>query len=87
MTLFFSPLALRSAVRIEGSFAEPDVSLETGALAARALAGVSLGAVLTPLAALLALVDLGDEEKAVCQKAVERLRSAKPGAKPPTRER
>jgi uncharacterized protein involved in outer membrane biogenesis len=84
----FSPLALRSPVRIAGTFAEPDVGLETGALAARALAGVALGALITPLAGLLALVDLGDEEKAVCQTAVERLRSVKPGsAKPPARKR
>lgn len=83
----FSPLALRTPVRIEGSFAEPDVALETRALGLRALAGVALAAVVTPLAGLLALVDLGEEEKAVCQKAVERLRSAAPAAKPPARKR
>nr|MBA2722914.1 AsmA family protein [Methylibium sp.] len=83
----FSPLALRAPVRVEGSFADPKVGLETKALGLRALAGVALATVVTPLAGLLALVDLGEEEKAVCQKAVERLRSAAPPAKPPPRKR
>lgn len=79
----FSPLALRSPVTIGGSFAEPDVGLESGALAGRALAGAALAAVVTPLAGLLALVDLGEKEKAVCLQAVQQMRSVAPERKRP----
>lgn len=70
-----SPLALRSPVRVEGSFADPDVILDPVSIGTRAAAAAALAAV-TPVAALLALVDLGDPEKAVCRQALDRLRNA-----------
>lgn len=69
-----SPLALRSPVRVEGSFADPDVILDPVSIGGRAAAAAALAA-LTPAAALLALIDLGDPEKAVCRQALERMES------------
>lgn len=75
-----SPLTLRSPVRVEGSFADPQVVLDPASIGSRVAAAAAL-AVVTPVAALLALVDLGDDEKAVCQQAVARM-SAKPAGPP-----
>lgn len=58
-----SPLALRSPLRVRGSFADPQVSLEKGAIGGKLVASVLLG-LLNPLAALLPLVDLGNAEEA-----------------------
>ena len=58
-----SPLTLRSPLRVSGSFAEPRVSLETGAIGGKIAASVLLG-LLNPLAALLPLIDLGNAEEA-----------------------
>lgn len=69
-----SPLALRSPVRVEGTFADPDVILDPVSIGTRAAAAAALAAV-TPAAALLALIDLGDPEKAVCRQALERMES------------
>lgn len=78
-----SPLTLRSPVRVEGSFADPQVLLDPASIGSRIAAAAAL-AVVTPAAALLALVDLGDDEKAVCQQALARM-SAKPPAAAPRR--
>jgi uncharacterized protein involved in outer membrane biogenesis len=81
----FSPLALRSPVRIEGTFGKPEVQLDRTAIGLRAAAAAALAAV-TPLAGLLAFIDFGEEEKAVCADAVRRLQSvagSAPGAKNP----
>jgi len=75
-----SPLALRSPVRVEGSFADPQVLLDPASIGSRVAAAAAL-AVVTPVAALLALIDLGDAEKAVCQQALARM-SAKPAPAP-----
>ena len=68
-----SPIALRSPVRVEGSFADPDVLLDPVSIGSRVAAAAAL-AVVTPAAALLALIDLGDTEKAVCRQALGRMR-------------
>ncbi len=70
-----SPLALRSPVRVEGTFADPEVILDPVSIGSRVAAAAALAAV-APAAALLALIDLGDSEKAVCRDAIERLRGA-----------
>lgn len=72
----FSPLTLRTPLRIKGSFAQPSVSLEKQALGLK-LAGVVLLALVNPLAALLPLIDTGDAEKAQrgasgCQRLAQR---------------
>ncbi|MBT9492908.1 MAG: AsmA family protein [Paucibacter sp.] len=59
----FSPLTLRSPVHLQGSFAEPEVTLEKGKLGIK-LAGAVLLGLLNPVAALLPLLDLGDLEAA-----------------------
>ncbi|MFT7775504.1 AsmA family protein [Roseateles sp.] len=55
----FSPLTLRSPVRVQGRLGEPRVALEGRALGGKAIAAIALGA-LTPPAALLAFVDPGE---------------------------
>lgn len=59
----FSPLALRTPVRVHGSFADPEVSLEVAPLGRKLTASLLL-ALLNPLAALIPLIDLGDAEAA-----------------------
>jgi hypothetical protein len=56
----FSPLSLRSPLRVEGTFAAPRVQLERGALLGR-LGPAALLALVTPLAGLLPLLDTGTD--------------------------
>lgn len=58
-----SPLALRAPLRVGGSFASPQVSVEKGALGGK-LALAALLALVNPVAAVLPLIDLGDAEEA-----------------------
>ena len=55
----FSPLALRTPLRLRGTLADPQVSLETGRLVGR-LGLAALLALINPLAGLLPLLDPGD---------------------------
>jgi uncharacterized protein involved in outer membrane biogenesis len=80
----FSPMTLRSPLLIEGTFSNPDVRLDKTAIGTRLVAAAALAAV-TPVAALLALIDLGDDEKTVCQNAFERVRRSSPN--PPSEPR
>jgi AsmA family protein len=59
----FSPLAVRTPVRVRGTFANPGVSLDPSRLAPRAGVAVAL-AFINPLAALIPFIDLGDSEEA-----------------------
>jgi uncharacterized protein involved in outer membrane biogenesis len=59
----FSPLALRTPIRVGGTFSQPDVSLEKGPLGLKAAGAVLLG-LINPFAALIPLIDLGDSDKA-----------------------
>ena len=61
-----SLIALRGPIRIGGTFKDPKVRPEAGPLAARAGVAVALGALLTPLASLLALVDTGGAKDSNC---------------------
>lgn len=67
-----SPLTLRSPLFIEGTFANPEVRLDTSSIGARLAASAALAAA-APIAALLALFDLGEPEKEVCQEAFQRV--------------
>lgn len=58
-----SPLALRTPLRVTGTLAHPQVGIDGGRLAPRALAAVALGLLAGP-AALLPFVDLGDKTQA-----------------------
>lgn len=74
----FSPLTLRAPLRVSGSFADPQLSLQMQPLGLK-LAASALLAFVHPLAALVPLVDLGDAEQAQdeaagCQALWERAR-------------
>ncbi len=56
----FSPLTLRSPIDVGGSFADPAVSVDRTRIAGTVIASVVLGAVVTPIAALLPLLDFGE---------------------------
>lgn len=55
----FSPLTLRTPLLVRGTFAKPEVSLEKGRLAGKLGTALLLGLV-SPLAALIPLIDPGD---------------------------
>ncbi|HEY9029440.1 MAG TPA: AsmA family protein, partial [Burkholderiaceae bacterium] len=77
----FSPLALRTPVRVTGTFDDPHIRPEVKPLATRAGAAVALSLV-NPLAALLALVDFKQQERDVCTAAVSHVQgAAKAGVK------
>ena len=59
----FSPLTLRTPVHVRGPLNAPQVSLEKGPLARR-LGAAALLALVTPIAALLPLIDTGDRDGA-----------------------
>lgn len=72
----FSPLALRTPLRVRGSLAQPQVSLEKTAVGGR-VAGALLLGLIQPLAALLPLLDPGSAEAAArggneCRKLIQR---------------
>jgi uncharacterized protein involved in outer membrane biogenesis len=77
----FSPLALRSPVLVRGSFAHPRVSLEAAPVA-RKLAGSMLLGLVTPLAALIPLIDTGDGKPQVASECRDLLARLNAGAKP-----
>lgn len=58
----FSPLSLRAPVTLTGSFAAPQLGIDSRKLAGRVLGALVLGAVVGPVAALLPLADTGDNE-------------------------
>ena len=72
----FSIFAGQSPIGVGGWFAAPVVHPVSKQLLARAGASVALGLVATPLASILAFVDLGDAKNSNCA-AVEEARTAK----------
>lgn len=62
----FSLFSGQSPVGITGSFARPRIDPISGDLLARAGAGLGLAVVATPLAGVLAFVDVGDAKAAAC---------------------
>ena len=77
----FSPLALRTPVKVMGTFDDPHIRPEIKPLATRAGAAVALS-LANPLAALLALVDFKQAERDVCTAAVSHVEgAAKAGVK------
>ena len=59
----FSPLALRTPLRLHGSLSDPTVSIEKGPMA-RKLAAAFLLALVNPLAAMIPFIDVGDADAA-----------------------
>lgn len=81
----FSLFSGQSPVGINGYFAAPKLDLISKQLITRAGAGVALGVVGSPLAALIAFVDVGDAKSAACgpvlagaQASAMRTKSGKP---------
>lgn len=62
----FSLFSAQSPVGINGYFAAPGISVLSPELIARAGAGLGLGVVASPLAAIIAFVDVGDAKAADC---------------------
>ena len=65
----FSPLALRTPVKVSGTFTDPHIRPEAKPLVMRAGAAAALS-LASPLAALLALLDFKQPERDVCTTAV-----------------
>lgn len=65
----FRLISLRSPVYVGGTFAEPQVNIDKGKVALRAGGALALG-VLTPVAALLPLVDVGPGKDSDCAKVI-----------------
>lgn len=77
----FSPLALRSPLHVDGTLGSPKVSIEKAPLA-RKVGSAALLAMLHPLAAVLPLMDAGDDDAkaalAACGSVADRARRALP---------
>ena len=58
--------SLRSPLYVRGTFKKPDVGVDKGVIGMKAGAAAALGAVASPLAALLALVNPGPDEPSPC---------------------
>ncbi|UXH76262.1 AsmA family protein [Roseateles amylovorans] len=56
-----SPLTLRTPLKLQGTLSDPNVSLEKTPLLKKLVPAAVLGVAVAPLAALLPLVDLGEE--------------------------
>jgi uncharacterized protein involved in outer membrane biogenesis len=76
-----SILAVRSPIRLHGPFADPDVSVNKGPIAARAGASILLGLV-NPLAALLPLIETGPGKDSDCGALLASVDKARQAAEP-----
>lgn len=61
-------------VRVRGSFLDPDIGIDATETAARGAAAVALGALLTPFAAIVPLLDPGGAESANCSGLIDKAR-------------
>ncbi|EWY38220.1 hypothetical protein N825_14750 [Skermanella stibiiresistens SB22] len=68
----FSPLSARTPVGAEGTFADPHVTVDPTAAIARGAAAVALGVLLTPLAAILPLLEPGEGQDSPCSRLINR---------------
>ncbi|HPU54642.1 MAG TPA: AsmA family protein, partial [Burkholderiaceae bacterium] len=57
----FSLMSLRAPLTVEGTLGSPDVGIDAGELTAKVLGALGLGAIATPAAALLMLIDPGSK--------------------------
>ncbi len=69
-----SPVALRSPIYVRGNFAKPDVEVDKGRVAARALGAIALG-IANPLLALIPLIDAGPGKDSDCGQLVRDART------------
>jgi uncharacterized protein involved in outer membrane biogenesis len=70
-------LTLRSPLYVRGTFKHPDAGVKPGPLIVRGAAAVALGAVLTPAAALLALISPSDNESNQCGPILQKMKAKK----------
>ncbi|MEP7061445.1 MAG: AsmA family protein [Betaproteobacteria bacterium] len=82
-----SLLALHGPIHIGGTFGKPTVHPEVAPLAARIGASLALGTLLTPLAALLPLIDTGGAKDADCQALATDVRQTETGMVSTSRQR
>ncbi len=75
-------LSLRSPLYVAGSFKQPDVGIDKGAVALKLGAATVLGLAAAPVAALLPLLNVGTPEPSECT-ALQAAVSQKPKAPPP----
>lgn len=79
----FSLLALRTPIHVKGAFNAPQISIEKAPLARR-VAGAALLALVNPIAAVLPLLDKGeDDDSDSCNQLVARAREAARQGKSP----
>ena len=67
-----SIVALRGPIRVEGTFKHPKVIPEAGPVITRVAVAIALGVLLTPPAALLALIDVGEARDSNCAALIAR---------------
>jgi len=70
-------ITLRSPLYVRGTFKNPDAGVKTGPLLARGAAAVALGTVLTPAAALLALISPSDTDDNQCSRVLQQMKNQK----------
>jgi AsmA family protein len=73
----FRLVRLRSPIKIHGSLSHPQIALQTGNLIGQAGGAIALGALLTPVAALLAFVDAGLAKDANCAELIAQAQQGK----------
>lgn len=71
----FSLFSGQSPIGVDGYFAQPGVNPISPELLARTGAGIGLGAVLSPLASVLAFIDIGDAKSTACGPVLEGARA------------
>ncbi len=71
-----SPLSLQSPIEINGTLKNPSIGLETGTVLARGAGAVALGIVLTPIAAIIPMIELGVGEDSDCKDLIAEARKA-----------
>jgi uncharacterized protein involved in outer membrane biogenesis len=71
-----SLLSARTPVLIGGKLADPEFGIDPSQAVARGAAAVVLGALLTPLAALLPMIELGLGEDSPCHKLVQQAQTS-----------
>lgn len=76
-----SLVALRSPIHLRGSFARPEVSLDTARVAARGAGALAL-ALINPLLALIPLVEAGPGADSECGRLIAEARTALPKSRP-----
>ncbi len=78
----FSPLSLRTPIRVTGTLVDPVIGIDGGQLAGKAVAAVALG-LIAPPAALLAFLDFGESApEDPCTKRLPAPAASRKAAKP-----